>query len=171
MKKNLLILVFGIFCAVMISSCDKRRGCTDPTSDNYDSEAVEDDDTCIPTRFKFVGDYESYGTIEDEPGILISYDQIGLNIEDSTVTNAQEFIIGISNFDVPVNTLDGVVTGTYTFNVKRQQIGVYTYWGTGNINGRVLEMKVTRTEEVTLPDMSTGLDTILLSLYGLKELE
>ncbi|MFT4981060.1 MAG: hypothetical protein ACI9UR_000907 [Bacteroidia bacterium] len=171
MKKNLFILVFGLIGVVLVSSCNKKRGCTNPTADNYDSEAVEDDDTCIPTRFKFIGTYDGYGTIEDEPNVLVSYDQVGVTITDETEDDQLKFIIGYSNFDVPVNTLDCVLNGTYDFNINRQPIGVYTYWGSGNINGRVLEIQMTRTEEITLPDLTTTLDTIFMNLYGLKDIE
>lgn len=171
MKKNLFILIFSLFAAVLVSSCDKKRGCTDPNADNFDSEAVDDDDTCVPTREKFVGEFDSYGTIEAETGVLISYDQIAVDIVDSTEANPQKFIMGYSNFDVVVNTLDCDLAGTYDFNINRQEIGVYAYWGSGNINGRVLEIEMTRTEEITQPDMTILIDTIFLNLYGLKEIE
>ena len=171
MRKNLFILIFGLIGVLLVSSCSKKRGCTNPTADNYNSEAVEDDDTCIPTRFKFVGAYDGYGTIEDEPNVLISYDQVGINIVDSTAVGVTGLIIGISNFDVPLVALSGTVIGTYDILVGYQEIGVYAYWGDGNINGRVIEFDLTRTEEITLPDMTTVKDTISLNLYGLKEID
>jgi hypothetical protein len=171
MRKNLFILVFAISASIVVIGCQEKRGCTDSYSDNYDPEATQDDDTCVPTRDKFVGEYYANGTIEDDPGILIAYEQIGVNIVDSTAVGQDGLIIGISNFDVPVNALSAVVSGTYNFNVIRQSLGVYTYWGSGNINGRVMEMNMTRTEEITLPDLTTTLDTIYLNLYAIKEPE
>jgi hypothetical protein len=52
--------------------------------------------------------------------------------------------------------------------VNNQVIGVYNYWGDGNINGEVVELDMIRTEEITLPDASTYKDTILLHVHGIK---
>lgn len=153
------------------TGCMKERGCTDVNSDNYDPEATQDDDTCVPTREKFLGDFEANGTIEIGQDTLIPYEQVGLNIVDSTAVGPTGMIVGISNFDVPVNALSAQVTSTYRFNVVRQTLGTYTYFGEGNINGRVLELKMTRLEEITLPDESVINDTIKLNLYAIKELE
>jgi hypothetical protein len=171
MKKNLFILVLALTASMITIGCQEKRGCTDSYSDNYDPEATQDDDTCVPTRDKFVGEYYANGTIEDDPGVLIAYEQIGVNIVDSTAVGQDGLIIGISNFDVPVNALSAKVNATYNFQVIRQSLGVFTYWGSGNINGRVMEMNLTRTEEITLPDLTTTLDTIYLNLYAIKELE
>ena len=59
-------------------------------------------------------------------------------------------------------------TGTYELMVNNQVIGVYNYWGDGNINGEVVELDMIRTEEITLPDASTYKDTILLHVHGIK---
>ena len=151
--------------------CMEKRGCTDVNSDNFDSEATQDDDTCVPTREKFLGDFEANGTIEIGQDTLIPYEQVGLNIVDSTAVGPTGMIVGISNFDVPVNALSAQVTSTYKLNIVRQTLGTYTYFGEGNINGRVLELKMTRLEEITLPDASVVNDTIKLNLYAIKELE
>ena len=158
-------------CLAIIVGCDKKRGCTDVHSDNYDPEAVQDDDTCVPTRFKFVGEYDGYGTIEDDPDVLISYDQVEINVVDSTAVGPTGLIVGISNYDVPLVALSATVKSTYRFDVNYQEIGAYAYWGTGNINDRIIEFDMTRTEEITLPDMTTIKDTIFLNLYGLKQID
>ena len=171
MRKNLLIFLFSATTCILSVGCMEQRGCTDVNSDNYDPEATQDDDTCVPTREKFLGDFEANGTIEIGQDTLIPYEQIGLNIVDSTAVGPTGMIVGISNFDVPVNALSAQVTSTYRFNIVRQTLGNYTYFGEGNINGRVLEMKMTRLEEITLPDGNVANDTIKLNLYAIKELE
>lgn len=42
-----LMLAFIIAGMAMFSSCKKKEGCTDPTAINYDSDAKEDDGSCI----------------------------------------------------------------------------------------------------------------------------
>lgn len=170
--RNIAQLLTVIGLAFVVSyGCQEKRGCTDAYADNYDPEATQDDDTCIPTRAKFVGVFDANGTIEIGQDTLVPYENVGLNIVDSTAVGQDGLIIGISNFDVPVNALSARVISTYRFSVIPQSLGVYTYWGEGNINGRVLELKMTRTEEITLPDATTVLDTIRLNLYAIKELE
>ncbi len=171
MRKNLFIISISILCLAVVVGCEKKRGCTDSFSDNFDPEAVQDDDTCIPTRDKFVGEYDGYGTIEIGPDTLVSYDQVGLNVVDSTAQGQDGLIIGISNFDAQLYALSATVTGTYNFMINYQELGDYAYWGDGNINGRVIELSMTRTEEITLPDESTYKDTIFLNLYGLQQID
>lgn len=42
--KNLFILLIG---AVVLSSCSKKEGCTDPSAENYDPNAEKDNGTCV----------------------------------------------------------------------------------------------------------------------------
>ena len=44
MKKT--ILFFAVASLVAVTSC-KKKGCTDPTAINYDSEAEKDDGSCV----------------------------------------------------------------------------------------------------------------------------
>lgn len=169
MRKNLFILSISILCLLVVVGCEKKRGCTNTFSDNYDPEATQDDDTCIPTRDKFVGVYDGYGTILVGPDTLVPYDQVGLNVVDSTAQGQDGLIIGISNFDAQLYALTATVTGTYNFLINYQELGVYGYWGDGNINGRVIELNMARTEEITLPDATIIKDTIFLNLYGLRQ--
>lgn len=45
--KKLCFILFIFSFTVTVSSC-KKKGCTDPTATNYDSNAKKDDGTCIP---------------------------------------------------------------------------------------------------------------------------
>ena len=171
MRTNLYILLFSAIYAVAIIGCQEKRGCTDSYSDNYDPEATQDDDTCVPTRAKFVGEFDANGTILLGPDTLVPYENIGVNIVDSTAVGPTGLIIGISNFDAQLYALSATVVGTFNFNIGRQSLGDYTYWGDGNINGRVLEIQMTRTEKITLPDESFYYDTLGLNLYAIKEID
>lgn len=170
-KGNLLALLICVAAALTITSCVKKRGCTSSYADNYDPDATQDDDTCVPTRDKFVGTFESNGTIEgqDGPGLLTPYDDVWINIEDSTVNSQDGVVLSIVGLDptYQILPLDAVVSGTYSLNIISQPIDDITYYGGGNINGRVLELDITRIK--TNPDESK--DTLFLNIYGLKELE
>jgi hypothetical protein len=176
MTKKLYIVVALLVATTAIVGCVQKRGCTDSYSDNFDPEATQDDDTCEPTRDKFVGEYEANGTIWVGPDTLVPYDDVYVNIYDSTLasSNREGLILDISNMDpaYPVLPLSAAVSGTYSLNIIPQNIGEpYRYYGNGNINGRVLELYITRIETITLPNSSTVDDTTILNIYGIKELE
>jgi len=177
MRKNLFPLaIFVLGAAFIQTGCDKPRGCTDVYSDNYDPEATEDDDTCVPTRMKFIGDYDargtSYGMIWEEDTALTSYDQVDVSITEETANAPEELLIGISNFDQPLYSLDALIVSKYRFNIFKQSIGAFTFYGEGNINGRVLELSYTRVEKIETPTPDVfEYDTLYLNIYGIQELE
>lgn len=177
MRKNLFPLaIFVLGAAFIQTGCDKPRGCTDTYSDNFDPEATEDDDTCVPTRLKFIGDYDSYGTsygmLSVADTALISYDQVDVSITEETLEKPEELIIGISNFDQPLYSLDALITSKYKFSILTQSIGAFTFLGEGNINGRVIELSYRRVEKIETPTPDVfEYDTLYLNLYGLQELE
>ena len=173
MKKNLYIVLFSVACTILAMGCQEKRGCTDPYADNYDTEATQDDDTCVPRRDKFLGDFEANATILLGSDTLVPYDDVFVEIEDSTVTSQDGVLIRVTNLD-PDHTvlpLDGVVNTTYDMTIVPQNIGDVSYSGDGNINGRVLEMYITRLEKITLPDETFFYDTLYLNIHGIKELE
>lgn len=172
MIKKLLPLfaVVGVL-SLLHSGCDPRRGCTDPYSDNYDPEAGEDDDTCIPTRMKFVGEYDCNGTSHTGDNALTSYEQIQLSITDETVDDPEELIMGITNFDMPIYSLDLRIVSQYGLLIPNQTIGAFTFNGEGNINGRVLELNYMRIEKIETEPGVFEFDTLYLNLYGIQDLD
>jgi hypothetical protein len=172
-KANLLALALSVLAATMITSCVEKRGCTSTYADNYDPDATQDDDTCVPTRDKFVGQFEANGTIEIAPDTLVPYDDVWINIEDSTVASQDGMILKIVGIDptYQILPLDAVTSGMYSINIVNQTIDNITYYGDGLVNGRVLELNITRDEEVTLPDESVVIETTYLNIYGIKEIE
>jgi hypothetical protein len=46
MKKTLILFMAAASCMLVSQSCKKKKGCKDPISINYDSDAEEDDGTC-----------------------------------------------------------------------------------------------------------------------------
>lgn len=174
-KGNIIVLALCVVAALAITSCVEKRGCTSSYADNYDPEATQDDDTCVPTRDKFVGTFEANGTIEgqDGPGLLTPYDDVWINVEDSTVASQEGVVMNIIGIDptFQILPLDAVVSGMYTLNIIRQELDNITYYGDGNVNGRVLELYLTRLEKIINPDETFYYDTLYVNVYGIKELE
>lgn len=54
----LIYLFLLIISLIILSSCSRERGCTDPFSDNFNVYAEIDDGTCIPMTAKFEGIYQ-----------------------------------------------------------------------------------------------------------------
>lgn len=169
--KLLPMCLMALSMGILHTGCDPRRGCTDPYSDNYDPEAGEDDDTCIPTRMKFVGEYDCNGTSHTGDNVLTSYPQIQLSITEETVDDPEELILGISNFDMPIYSLDLRVASRYGLLIPNQTIGAFTFFGNGNINGRVLELSYTRIEKVEVDPGVFEYDTLYLNLFGIQDLD
>lgn len=171
MRKKLVICSMFVAVAALFSGCVEKRGCTDQYSDNYDPEATQDDDTCVPTRLKFVGNYEGRGTIETETDVLSSFDQVTISIEDSTAFDEDQLIMGISNFDAQLYALSAVTSGQYGLLIPNQSLGSFTYFGDGSISGRVLDVKMTRIEKIEIAPEEFEFDTLKLNLFGIKEIE
>ena len=172
-KGNFLALALCVVAALAITSCVEKRGCTSSYADNYDPEATQDDDTCVPTRDKFVGSFEANGTILVGPDTLVPYDDAWINVVDSTVASQDGLLLKVVGIDptYQILPLDAVVNGMYSINVINQTIDETRYYGDGNINGRVIELYITRLEKITLPDETFYYDTLYLNIYGIKELE
>tara|TARA_R110002072_G_scaffold45610_2_gene127086 strand:+ start:611 stop:1192 length:582 start_codon:yes stop_codon:yes gene_type:complete len=167
--------IFRFFLCVMMASavigCQKKRGCTNAYADNFDPEAKQDDDTCIHKRLKFIGDYICNGTMEIGKDTLVPVEDVLVNITDSTAEGQEGLIITIQDFDRTEYPVKAIVTGTYGFTIPSQDVTGFRYNGSGEISGRVLTINMARIEEIELPDLTLVNDTVLLHLYGLKELE
>jgi hypothetical protein len=51
--------LFFLSLTLTFVSCNKKPGCTDPNSENYDDQAEVDNESCISPRKKYVGLYNS----------------------------------------------------------------------------------------------------------------
>jgi len=135
MKKSLITYVktfaiasMFIFGVSSLQSCAKK-GCTDPTADNFDSEAEKDDETCEDPRPKFVGSYN----VTEAGSVTYS-----LNI--STSSSSERGIILSTNFGFPgvaAFNLNATVSQA-TMTMASQTAAGATIQGSGNIAGNTL---------------------------------
>jgi hypothetical protein len=166
MKHLSLFMCVLLTIGLISTSCNEKRGCTDQYSDNYDPQASQDDDTCIPTTEKFEGEYFGQG----QDGAGNQYENIRVCITDSTATEPLQILLYIENFDLPENTLDGRIENTWDIVIDNQTIsGVdpFQYQGEGSLSGRVLTLDLTRSWYDEVLDTTFFLTA---NFYALKEI-
>jgi len=130
-----LLLAFLGFSLTTVTSCSKK-GCTDETSDNFDSEAEEDDDSCNDPRDKFAA---SYNVVE------AGADPYTLTISKSSV-EARTIVLS-TNFGFPVSafTLNASVNKA-NMTIPTQTAAGGTFSGTGSLSGNVLTISYSITQ-------------------------
>ncbi|WP_147377229.1 hypothetical protein [Mangrovibacterium diazotrophicum] len=71
--------LFGVYLSVLlfISSCEEKKGCTDPNSLNYDFEAEASDGSCNYSTTTF---YAKYGYFDGIPIVKVDVSVNGSNI-------------------------------------------------------------------------------------------
>jgi len=160
---------------IVQTGCESKRGCTDKNSDNYNPEAEEDDDTCVPMRAKFLGDYDCNGEMDkgDPSGGIQPNDSMDFSLEDitinvdSTTRPEPELIFGFSNVEGTQFPLTGVVVSKFDVDFPNQTLGDIVYFGNGHISGRVIDLHITRV--FLSPDINvTPNDTDLIHILGMK---
>ena len=123
---RLLMVLFLALTVSMATSCQKE-GCTNPIAENFDSDADEDDGSCILPREKFLG---SYNVNENCSSGNYSY---AISITPSTSNETQ---VIITNFYESGDNVRATVSGS-SIEFNDTQSGI-TYSGTGTISGNTL---------------------------------
>lgn len=102
----LLLLIVASFY-----SCKKNAGCTQFGSENYDSEAVTDDGSCIHIRDKFIGTFRATSDcFPDQYEYVISESQ-------------DDYMVTISALGDTLPELQANVYGD-NITIERQSIGI-----------------------------------------------
>lgn len=103
-------LLASCFLLIGIASCNRNVGCTEFGSENYDSDAIVDDGSCIHFRDKFIGTFNTNSDCFTE-----SYE---LMIQEATEDN----LVTISNLSDTLNVITARVYGV-NLTIDLQTIG------------------------------------------------
>ena len=109
MKLNTLVLFALMALTMTITSCgeDPIRGCTDAAAESFDPTATEEDNSCVYTRDKFLGDYladlDCAGILQ-----LINTEGFALTISESLSEDVNEVTVSLGNLGID---LKGIVSG------------------------------------------------------------
>lgn len=136
MKNLLQILSLAfILCTLSLMTSCNREGCTDPAAENYDSNAKEDDNSCILSRDNFLGTYSVQENCVDTGA-----DSYDFTITASGDNSTDIFIVNFFN-------IGAVVTATINgdnINIATQSGGTSgTFAGDGTISGNTLTIDFT----------------------------
>jgi hypothetical protein len=122
-----MLAAFFIVGTSSMTSCAKK-GCTDPTADNYDAEAEEDDDSCEDPRPKFVGSYNVSETGVTYPLVITSSSSDDRGI----ILNSNWGFQGIDPFNLSATVSQSNLT------IGTQTAAGATINGSGSISGNIL---------------------------------
>jgi len=153
-------LFYFILLVAMISCSSEEesiRGCTDPDSDNYNSNATEDDGSCTFLRDIYLGNYDgSFGSCNPDDdsnnfsvpkSIVIQAgdesDEVKVIVNDITVQNFRDkkvmtFIAGVTGDELNFNNApssDRFVLGDFGYRVIFN--GNMDRSSSGDLKGRV----------------------------------
>ncbi|NNF34173.1 MAG: hypothetical protein HKN68_08695 [Saprospiraceae bacterium] len=155
--KQLLFLIILLGIISCSSEDEVVRGCTDPDSDNYSSNATEDDGSCTYLRDIYLGNYsgtfgscnpdENSNNFNEPKSIIIQAgeesDEVKVIVNDITVQNFREkkvmtFIAGVTNDELIFNdapSSDRFVLGDFGYRVIFN--GHMERTSSGDLSGRV----------------------------------
>lgn len=136
MKKLIRSSLYFFLFFITLQSCS-TKGCTDATADNFDPDATESSDNCIPARDKFLASY----SVQEQCGSnQFTYD---ITIIAASSGKLNVVISNLGDFNIPVNanvngSLIQIIEGTY---------GNKIISGQGEISGNILVMGYVATDE------------------------
>jgi len=138
--KIFTLIAFVLVGTSSMTSCQKK-GCTDPTSDNFDTEAEEDDDSCEDPRVKFIGSYNATETGGVEYPLTIN----NSSSDDRTIIlNSNYDLLDANGDPVPAFNLTATVSQS-SITITTQNASGVSFSGTGTITGTTLTFTYTIT--------------------------
>jgi hypothetical protein len=125
-NKSILSFAGLFFLSITLTfvSCNKKSGCTNPNSENYDDQAEVDDESCVNPRKKYVGQYNSFEQCNTTPNqnFFIDVREANDNLTDILIYNLANL------FELPVRA----TISQSTFVIEKQ-------YPDGNVAGRTVE--------------------------------
>lgn len=149
---------------VFASACTPNRGCIEPTADNYDQAAEENDGTCIPSRDKMIGTF-TYTRVWTD--VLLEKDTADVGALAITEGNT-----AINAFNMNLNQGQLILFGntsayTITF-IQKSETDTFagqsydrTYYGSGTwLDADTVDFQFTLNTQVPTLDGSNNVVTI-----------
>lgn len=140
MTRNILISIW-LLIAFSITGC-KREGCTDPAATNYDSDAKEDDQSCIypepdvstDPRDPYLGTY----LVTDSLYIFDSFTEEVVYVLQVTTGGTSQDTLYFNNLWNDGESFLALIAGS-NFSIPSQQVsGPYYASGSGNFTDDVI---------------------------------
>ena len=136
-KKSLLSFAGLFFLSLTLTfvSCNKKPGCTNPNSENYDDQAEVDDASCISPRKKYVGQYNSNETCNITPAqtFFTEVREANDNLTDILIYNLANL------FELPVRAT--INQSTFVIEKQYPDGTGRTVEGNGSIAGNTISIQ------------------------------
>lgn len=145
-KSPLHFFTIALICLISLLGCGKK-GCTDPTADNFDPAATASSDNCVAAIDKFIASY----SVQENCGINSNTYNISINAAIAGKLNV--VINNLGNLNIPINaevngSLIQIVEGSY---------GNKIISGQGEITDNVLVIGYSATDEGTTNTISCAI--------------
>lgn len=135
--KNLRFIGLAVLTAAMTltyTGC-KTEGCTDPTANNYDEKADDDDGSCTYDRDAMIGTFSVSGSIACGVSGNGTVSGSSFTIEESTTSTSK---ILVTVFGV---SLTATVSGS-SFTIDNATVSGFDYTGNGTVNGNTVNCTI-----------------------------
>src|SRR6185295_17375088 len=116
-------ILFITFCCIglILTSCHKKQGCTNPASINYDPTAEKDDGSCISDyREAFIGVYACIDSEYDSTMTFVSKTNFTQEVIKDDTSDSRVIFVDFDNFDESAAVTTG---GVFSFGIVSGSFG------------------------------------------------